>query len=205
VRTLNHQADSIRLSRSALRNNFPSPGGHDLNLPSSSTSRNPHGLLQTPKHKHAPRLFLSHLKTYSLQSWCGGGARRCAAAGQSNPWWLAKSMHRSIVVTECTKMKRSFVTLGRSPLLLALNCDRRAQQARQPPASRGTTIYTLTAARSHTCTQHLAKVSLVLRLASRGEANKSGQTASYYSACNSRLGCAPSICFLGIYFLRLFV
>lgn len=43
------------------------------------------------------------------------------------------------------------------------------------------TIYTLTAARSHTCTQHLAKVSLVLRLGSRGEANKSGQTASYYS------------------------
>lgn len=68
----------------------------------------------------------------------------------------------------CTKMKRSFVTLGRSPLLLALNCDRRAQQAQQPPASRGTTIYTLTAARSHTCTQHLAKVSLVLRLAARG-------------------------------------
>jgi hypothetical protein len=133
--------------------------------------------------------------------------RRC----RSIKSMVAGKIHASIdrLVTECaacTKMKRSFVTLGRSPLLLALNCDRRAQQAQQPPASRGTTIYTLTAARSHTCTQHLAKVSLVLRLGSRGEANKSGQTASYYSGVqlSSRL-CRASICFLGIYFLRLFV
>jgi hypothetical protein len=183
VRTLYHQADSIRLIPEAhseiifhrLGPRFKSPLVADEPQPS---------WLQTQKHKHAPRLvcaFLSqNLQFAKLVRWWCASMRRC----RSIKSMVAGKIHASIDrrhSAACTKMKRSFVTLGRSPLLLALNCDRRAQQAQQPPASRGTTIYTLTAARSHTCTQHLAKVSLVLRLGSRGEANKSGQTASYYS------------------------